>query len=82
MGSGQQPKYILLVYHSGSLLGKQCLTGLANASYSKEQEIMRACYLNEKEHCGPMSLRIVTCSNIDMHFCFDNFDLLDETLSG
>ena len=43
---------------------------------------MTASYLSKKEHCGPMSLHIGTWSNIVMHFSFDNFDLLNETLSG
>ena len=51
-------------------------------SYTRVLEIMTAVYLRVKEHIGPLPPHIVTHNNLVVHFCFDNFDLTEETPSG
>ena len=86
-GHWMTSKHIMLGVSLWHLTGQAEVITLLNrfghcVSYTKVLEIITAVYLRVKEHTGPLPPHIVTHNNQVVHFCFDNFDLTEETPSG
>lgn len=81
------PKHILLGMSVWHLTGRADIVRLLNrfghcVSYSRLLEILTAIHMAIKDHDSPVPPGIKMQGNEVLHFCWDNFDLNEETASG
>ena len=86
-GTWKQPKHILLGMSIRHLTGSAELVTLLNRfghciSYSATLEIETAICNKIKDSTDILPPNILKNKNLITHFCWDNFDLVEETLSG
>lgn len=86
-GKWMTPKHILLGMSVWHLTGRADIVSLLNrfghcVSYSRLLEILTAIHMAIKDHDSPIPPGIKMQDNQVLHFCWDNFDLNEETASG
>ena len=86
-GRWMTSKHILLGMSLWHITGRADVVKLLNrfghcVSYSRLLEILTGIQMGIQDHNSPIPPGIVTTGNEVIHFCWDNFDLNEETLSG
>lgn len=86
-GKWMTPTHILLGMSVWHLTGRADIVRLLNrfghcVSYSRLPEILTAIHMASKDHNSPIPPGIKMQGSEVLHFCWDNFDLNEETASG